>query len=70
MRSKAVSEIHSLLGNGYLGGPMANVPFSLLPPALYARHDTISYGIFLWSAGVNSPSYVLFWLLVHAHPTH
>jgi len=43
--------------------------FLLLPPALYADHDVIWYGISLWLAGVSCPSCVPSQLLVHPQPT-
>ena len=64
----------SIMGNGYLGRQMPSLqmspPFLLLPPALYAEHDVIWYGISLWSVGVSSPSCVPSQLLVHPQPTH
>lgn len=52
----------SFVGNGYLGGPMPNVPFS--PLALYAEHDTRDMGIFLWSVRVSRSSCVPFFLCI------
>ena len=41
------------------------LPSFLLPPALYAEHDVIWYGVSLWSVGVSCPGCVPSQLLVH-----
>jgi len=49
--------------------PNSKYPSFLLPPAFIADHNSIRYGLSLWSAGVSCPSCAPSQLLLHPQPT-